>query len=187
MMTTKKSARFTKPGLEVLEGRSLPSFLLSGAVNQLAQPLNNMVTDLSAAKTALTTSQTALFNEQFNQDSVATVAQNFAHASAAYQRMLNDVHSIAAVSTADLAFINMAAQYEFQHGDPMDLLVLQFGPQFGINVTTPLTTPVGQANTTLQSVQSIVNQTYQHVGPSVPVNVTFNLPSIASQTTTPSF
>ncbi len=187
MMTTKKSSRFTKPSLEVLEGRSLPSFLLSGAVNQLAQPLNNMVADLNAAKTALTTAQTAVFNEQFNQDSVATVAQNFAHGVAAYQRMLNDVHSIAATSTADLAFINMAAAYEFQHGDSMDLLVLQFGPQFGLNVTTPLTTPVGQANTTLQSVQSIVNQTYHNVGPSFPVNMEFNLPSIASQTTTPSF
>jgi hypothetical protein len=187
MMTAKKSVHFVKPALEALEGRSLPSFLLSGAVAQLAQPMNNMLTDLNSAKTALTSVQTALFNEQFNQDSVATVAQNFAKGAADYQRMLNDAHSIAATSVADLAFINAAAAYEFQHGDPMDYLVLHYGPLLGINATAPLTTPVGQANTTLQSVQTIANQTYHNVGPSFPVNMEFNLPSIASQTTTPSF
>ena len=66
MVTTKKSVRCTKPALEVLEERSLPSFLLSGALNQLAQPLNNMVADLNAAKTALTTEQTELVILELN-------------------------------------------------------------------------------------------------------------------------
>jgi hypothetical protein len=185
MMTSKKSVRFTKPSLEVLEGRSLPSFLMSGAVNQLAQPMNNMVADLNAARTALTTAQTALLFEQLPVSTPPTiVAQNFAHGAAAYQRMLNDVHLIAATSTADLAFIKAAAVAELMQGDPMDFLVVNLGPAFGIDVTTPLTTPVDQANTTLQSVQSIVNQTYFNVGLT---GQKFNLPSMASQTTAPSF
>ena len=182
MVTTKKSVRCTKPALEVLEERSLPSFLLSGALNQLAQPLNNMVADLNAAKTALTTEQTELVILELNGSAkISPVAQFFAQGAATYQQMLNDVHSIAATSTADLALIKTAAVAELMQGDPMDFLVLNLGPAFGIDVTTPLTTPVDQANTTLHSVQSIVNQTYLVTAE----GKTINLPSIASQTTPP--
>jgi hypothetical protein len=141
-----------------------------------------MVADLNAAKTALTTEQTELVILELNGSAkISPVAQFFAQGAATYQQMLNDVHSIAATSTADLALIKTAAVAELMQGDPMDFLVLNLGPAFGIDVTTPLTTPVDQANTTLQSVQSIVNQTYLVTAE----GKTINLPSIASQTTPP--
>ncbi|HWG43724.1 MAG TPA: hypothetical protein VN688_13130 [Gemmataceae bacterium] len=142
-MNRNLSIHSVKPCLETLEGRCLPSFVLGGAINQLAQPLNAMVADMNSAKADLAV--------QFNvlHGGTATNAQAdeaFGKGSADWQRMLNDQHAITLTSSADVAFINAVALTEFVQGDAIDLIVLRFGGIFGLHPTNALTNPVTQAN-----------------------------------------
>src|SRR5579871_6279597 len=52
-MTRRSKICFVKPILELLEDRSQPSILLTGAVQQLATPLNNIISDMNSASTDL--------------------------------------------------------------------------------------------------------------------------------------
>ncbi len=143
-----------KPCLEQLEQRDQPSLLLSGnAVPQLAQPLNNMVQDMQNARTDLKTEYQTIVS--FGIESVANphftadlpVAETaYGRAVGDWQRIVSDQHAIQAISNADVTFIATVAFSEFSQGDATDLVVLKYGPAFGINATAPLTNPVTQAD-----------------------------------------
>lgn len=153
-----------KPELEQLEDRIQPSFLLSGAVQTLATPLNNMVTDMKNAANDIKTVQFPALTA-FGEESVSspTFTAHLPGEETAYgkaigdwQRILTDQHAIQALSAADVSFLNAVALTEAASGDVTDFIILRFGPIFGINVTAPLTTPVNQAasvvaDTTLQA------------------------------------
>jgi hypothetical protein len=200
------NAHSAKPRLEQLEGRDLPSFLLStfsAEVNhqtnpapfgntplqQLFTPLNNIVADMNATAADLRSVQATLafhISQPIGGNmtgagraAFATIAQNYAQASADYQRILVDQHVIATLSAADQSFIGQAAAAEAGSGDTLDQLILQFGPLFGVNINAQFTTPVNTSNSIVQGLSSIVNQTYTNVGAGGQV---FFLPSIASQT-----
>lgn len=159
-MRRSANASFVKPMLEELEERAQPSFLVgTNVVPQLAQPLNNIVTDMKNASTDLQT--------QFNLiKTVTPPANTFAGAEvtadkavADWQRILTDSAAINAVVNVDLNAIHTIALAEFQNGDSLDLLVLTFGQAIGFNATAPLTNTVTQSNNILNdpTLQSIVN------------------------------
>lgn len=180
-----------KPMLEQLDERVQPSFLLSGnVVQQMAQPLNNMVADMQSAKTDLKVQYQTIVS--FGSES--TSSPNFTHdlpiAETAYgravgdwQRILTDQHAILAVSKADVAFLNAAAFAEFSQGDATDLLVLEFGPSFGLNVTTPLTNPVSQTNSIVNdaTLQSEITTDFY------PISPLYTHATIAQEAQTPTF
>ena len=153
-----------KPELENLEDRIQPSFLLSGAVQTLATPLNNMVTDMKNAAADIKNVQFPALT-QFGEENASSPTFTthlpieetaYGKAVADWQRILTDQHAIQALSTADINFINAVAFQEFSNGDALDLIVLRFGPIIGLNATSSLTTPVSQAasviaDTTLQT------------------------------------
>jgi hypothetical protein len=184
-MNRNSSILNAKPCLESLEERCMPSFLLGGAVGQLAQPLTAMVADMNAAKTdlatqfhTLTTIGTGGGTTAQGQAEVA-----FGKGSADWQRMLNDQHAITATSKADVAFINAVALSEFAQGDAIDLIVLRFGGIFGIHPTNQFTDPVTQANNIINdtTVQNEVNTDFFFTSPLFTHN-TFN-----QEITTPTF
>lgn len=156
-MSRKSNLQFVKPMLEQLEDRVQPSFLLSGVVQQqLAVPLNNMVADMKTAQGHLQFDFNQVINNA-NNNNLAGAIKSFGIAVGDYQQMLTDLHSINATSAADMAFIKAAAFAEFQSGDATDLVVLIYGPNFGIDPTKSLTDPVQQANNIIQS-QSVQNE-----------------------------
>jgi hypothetical protein len=134
-----------KPVLEQLEGRDMPSFLLGGAVPQLAAPLATINQDLTNSAAALHTDVAAVFSAGTKQGAEIALG----NATADWQRMVTDQHAIQATANANLAFINAAAMAEFQNGDSLDLIVLYFGPAFGIHATSPLTDQMGKADATI--------------------------------------
>jgi hypothetical protein len=156
-----------KPCLEPLEERALPSVLLSGAVDQLAIPLNNLLADMNAAQQDLSLQLEKMKNpgpikttySGVNYFAVADVdhyANAYGAATAAWQRMVNHQQAIDAMVKADMAFITAVAHAEFQNGDPIDLAILLFGKQLGLDPTAKLTNIQTQAekminNPTVQS------------------------------------
>jgi hypothetical protein len=185
-MNRQQNRRYIQPSLEILEDRDMPSILLSGASDLLGQPMRNMINDLNISLGQLRNAQAALVAEQGHPTPANLVAQNFATAAAFYQRMLNDQRAIAMTSALDLTFVTTVALIEFQNGDPVDLFIVNFGPLFGFFQVSQLSGPVSTADSIihLPSVQDMVNQSYTNLGPA---GATFNLPSIASQVTTPQF
>ena len=183
-MSRTKSVSFIKPMLEQLEERAQPSFLFgSNAIQQLAQPLNNMVTDMTNAQNDLGAQFAKL-----QANSAAAGTNTFAGAEKVaeimvsdWQRILSEAAAINATVNADVAFINTVAFSEFTNGDSLDLIILRFGPAIGFNPLTPLTNTVTQANNILNNPnsQSIVNLNLQtvnnHIDSTTPISqVTFN-------------
>lgn len=159
-MSRASTARFVKPTLEQLEERSQPSVLLFGnGVQQLAQPLNNMVSDMKSASTDLQSQFNLIKNVQAPANTFPGAEVTANKAVADWQRILNDSAAIKATVNADLLFIRAVAFSEFQAGDPTDLIILTFGPLLGFNPTKALTDTVTQANNILNdpTLQSIVN------------------------------
>jgi hypothetical protein len=93
-----------------------------------------------------------------------------------WQRILSDQAAIIATSNAEVNFIHSAAIAEFQEGDLSDAVILFVGPLLGINPTSALITPVGQAISIVNdpTLQSIVNQNLHtvntHVDSTVPIS-----------------
>jgi hypothetical protein len=182
-------ARSVKPNLERLEGRDLPSFLFGGAINTLAAPLNRKLADMQTEKNDLTTVQARLVTDVNaitgqhtgqHRPEYSRIAQDYGRACADFRQMVVDQRAIKDESTQDVAFVNAAAMAEAFEGDATDFILLNFGSLFGFgSFTNALTSPVSTADSTVQSVNTIVNRTYTNVGGKG--GQTFNLPSIASQ------
>jgi hypothetical protein len=163
-----------KPMLETLEDRVQPSFL-PFLTQTLATPLNNIVNDMNAAKTTLTATQAKIqpdITAATTVTAVNTLINDFSVATAAFQRILNDQHAVDALSKADVNFMNLAT---LTSQDPNDFFTFLFF--FQRQLTDPMTTADGIAS----SVSGIANTTYTANA----IGVT--APSIASQTTTPTF
>lgn len=159
-MSRNEKVAFAKPRLEQLEDRAAPALLLFGnAVQQLAQPLNNMVSDMQSASTDLQAQFNLIKNVQAPANTFAGAEVTADKAVADWQRILTDSSAIKAVVNADLTFIRAAAFAEFQAGDPVDLIVLTFGQILGLNPTKQLTDLSDQANKILNdpTLQNIVN------------------------------
>ncbi len=180
-MNRNKNIRYVKPSLEQLEGRDMPSFLLSGAVAQLAAPFNAVNTDLTNSSNALKTDYSAIISASSPGAEEVAIGK----ATADWARMQNDQHIISAASSAAIGFINAVALTEFQNGDPLDLIVLDIGPLIGLHVTSALTNPVNQANATVNdpTIQSDVNTNLATVAPFVPLSSL----TIAQEAPPPSF
>ena len=184
-MSRNSNVRFFKPMLEKLEDRALPSFLLSGnAVSQLATPLNNMVNDMKSASTDLQAQFTLIKNNTApaNTFAGAEVVANMAISD--WQRILNDSAAIKALSGAYQNAISTIVFAEFQGGDSLDLIILNFGSFFGLHPLKPLTDPVTQANNILTdpTLQNIVNTNLHNLNSHVDSTT-----PIAQETVTPSF
>lgn len=137
----------------------MPSFLLGGAVPQLAAPLTAMNNDLADAAKDLKFQFAVLTVPGQN---IQPAEAAFGKATADWQRMLTDQHAITAISGADQAFINAAALAEFQNGDPLDVAILIIGPQFGLHPLTQFQDAVKQADAAVndKSIQSIITTTF---------------------------
>lgn len=149
-----------KPMLEKLEDRALPSFLLSGnVVSQLATPLNNMVADMKSASTDLQAQFALIQNKTAPANTFAGAELVADKAVADWQRIVTDSSAITALSKNYQAVISSIALAEFQAGDSLDLIILNFGSVFGLHPLDPLTTPVAQANKIVNdpTLQGIVN------------------------------
>ncbi len=181
-MIRNSRVRTVKPALERLEMRDLPSFLLTGALNNVIQPLQNINKDLNDAASAVKNAFSALTADKSNGATSAQVALDFSAGVSSYQRVLNDQHAIAAEAAGITMFVNAVAATEFLSGDTLDLIVLDFGPIFNIRPLQPLQDLVTSANSTVNSLQSAVTTSWTGLG--VPP---INLPSIASQVVTPEF
>lgn len=147
-MSRNSNVRFVKPRLEELEERAQPSFLLgTNAVQQLAEPLNNMVTDMNNAATDLKAQFAAIQanNAASGTNTYAGAEKVETMAVGDWQRILNDSAAIKATVNADMNFIQTAAFAEFQAGDSLDLAVLLFGHFVGLEPTKPLSDAVTQA------------------------------------------
>jgi hypothetical protein len=167
-MNRNSNVRFVKPKLEELEDRVQPSFLLQGTVQaQLLPPLQSVFTDMQSAKNDLQTQ----FNLLHTTGALTTDAQaeaSFARGAADFQRMLNDQHAITLTVNADTAFIRAAAFAEFAEGDPIDAIIVVFGPAIGFNPTSALTNVQTQANTLINGndVQTWINTDFFPTTPS---------------------
>lgn len=181
-MTRNSGIRTVRPTLECLETRDLPSFLLTGALNNVVQPLQNINKDLNDAANAVKNAFTALTADKSNGTTSAQVALDFSAGVSSYQRVLNDQHSIIAESAGITAFVNTVAVTEFLSGDALDLIILDFGAIFNIRPLQPLQDLVSSANSAVNSLQSDVTASWSGLG-----SAGINLPSIASQVTTPEF
>jgi hypothetical protein len=182
-MIRNSNVRFVKPMLEQLEDRIQPSFLLGGAVQQLATPLNNMVTDMNNASTDLQAQFTLIKNNTAPANTYSGAEVVETKAVADWQRILNDSAAINATVPVLQTFIQTAAFSEFQAGDKTDVLVLFFGSFLGINPLQPLTATVTQANNILNNstLQSIVNTNLNsldiHVDSTTPISQVTVAPS----------
>lgn len=183
-MSRSTNVRWGKPCLEVLEGRSLPSVLLSGVVGQMAQPLSNMVSDMQSAATDLKTQVTPILNNTAPANTYAGAEIAEGKAIADWQRILVDQHAIQAVSSADVNALNAIAFAEFQAGDATDLLLLDFGHFFNFDATKALTDPVSKANNVVNdtTLQSLVNTNFHTINLHIDSTNT-----IAQETTVPTF
>ncbi len=187
-MNRRTEVHSIRPTLEALEGRDLPSFLLSGTVTAaLVQPLNAMVQDLQSAKGDLLNQVNTTLLPNNTTFPPGNAGQTFARAVGDFQRMLNDQHAIIATSNADLQFIKLAASAELANGDPIDFLVLNFGQLLGLNVQSQFTTPVTTANNAVNdtTVQSDVAISWSYT---VPISgQSFTLGPINQQINNPTF
>lgn len=184
-MSRNSNVRFVKPILEKLEDRALPSFLLSGnAISQLATPLNNMVTDMKSASTDLQAQFTLISNKTAPANTFAGAEVVADKAVADWQRILNDSAAIKALSSDYQNAISTIVFAEFQSGDSLDLIILNFGSFFGLHPLKPLTDPVTQANNivTDSTLQSIVSTNLHTLN-----NFVDSTTPIAQETVTPSF
>jgi hypothetical protein len=147
-MQHQRSSRPTfKPHLEALEDRFQPSFLLSGnTVQQLAQPLNAIVTDMKTTANDLTAAVNGA-----KQSNGGQLTKLLSVAVSDLQRLLTEQHAIHAASSADQTFINSVAFAEFQAGDSTDLIVLYFGKVLNLDPVKSFTDPVDQADGIMQS------------------------------------
>jgi len=187
-MSRRLESRYARPALEVLEARDLPSFLFPGtATASLSQPLNNLNQDLQNHKTDLLSIVNTTLQPNNTTFPPGNAGASFAKAVGDYQAMLNDQHAIDALSKADLAFLHAAASAELASGDPIDFIVLNFGPLIGLNVQSQFTTPATNADNAVNdpTVKSDVAISWTYTTPID--NTSFTLGSIAAQTTTPSF
>lgn len=187
-MIRRSESRFARPVLEVLEARDLPSFLFPGtAVSTLVQPLNAIGQDLQNHKADLLNVVNTTLQPNNTTFPPGNAGASFAKAVGDYQAMVNDQHAIDSLSKADLAFIKAAASTELSSGDPIDFLVLNFGPLLGINIQAQFTNPATTADNAVNdpTVQSDVAISWVYTTPID--NVSFTLGSIQSQTTTPPF
>lgn len=176
-MSRSSNARFVKPRLEKLEDRALPSFLLSGnVVSQLATPLNNMVADMKSASTDLQAQFALIKNNTAPTNTFAGAETVADKAVADWQRILNDSSAITALSKNYQTVLGAIVLAEFQAGDALDLIILNFGSAFGLHPLDPLTTPVTQANGIVNdpTLQSIVNTNLHtlntHVDSTTPIS-----------------
>ena len=187
-MSRPLQSRFTRPSLEVLEARDLPSFLFPGtATASLSQPLNALGQDLQNHKADLLSVVTTTLQPNNTTFPPGNAGATFAKAAGDYQAMLNDQHAIDALSKADLAFIRAAASAELAAGDPLDFIVLSFGPLIGINVQSQFTTPATNADNAVNdpTIQTDVGISWTYLTPVT--GTSFTLGTIASQVTAPSF
>src|SRR5690348_13409587 len=145
-MSRNSNASFVKPKLEQLEDRVQPSFLLSGAVQQLTPPPNNILTDMKNASTDLQAQFTLIKNNTAPTNTFAGAEVTADMAVADWQRILNDSAAIKATVNAELAFIRAVAFAEFSEGDSTDAILVLFGPVIGFDPTKTLTNDVTQAN-----------------------------------------
>jgi hypothetical protein len=191
-MSQPKRTRFVKPCLEMLERRDQPSLLLSnpGAIAQFVQPITNVANDFNGAKNDLAAQVASLPANGATIVNPGQVAQTFAKAATDFQRMLNDQHGLDLVAKVDVAFFGAVALQEAQRGDPIDLIVLDFGQLFGLNITAQFTNPASSADNTVNSttVQNEVTADHTYVIFAPPTSfVAFPLGTIKASTTTPPF
>jgi len=154
-----------------LEERSQPSFLLAGTVNSfLVPPLSAMVADQQQATADLQFQFTTLQNFFVSPANTVPGANTVVSRMVGdWQRVLTDRAAVTAVAAADTLFIQAAARATASEGDPIDMLVLQFGPAFGFNPLAPLASLSNQANAAVSNPQSqfIVNSNLQAFNPFV--------------------
>jgi hypothetical protein len=146
-MSRNSNVGFVKPTLEELEDRIQPSFLLSSTpIPVMVTLMNNIIGDMKV-QIADVKAQHDVIVAPFN--SLGTLgAQEAALAKGAadWQRILVDQETIRASVSVDLSFINAAASAELSMGDPIDEIVLMFGPLLNLNPTSALSATVTQAN-----------------------------------------
>lgn len=191
-MSQPQRSRFVKPCLEMLENRDLPSLLLSnpGAIAQFVTPLNNVANDFNGAKNDLAAQVASLPANGSTIANPAQIGQTFAKATADFQRMLNDQHGLDLVAKVDVAFFGAVALQEAQQGDPIDLIVLDFGKFFGLNITSQFTNPASSADNAVNSatVQNEVTAGHNYLIFAPPTSfVPFDLGTIQASTTLPPF
>jgi hypothetical protein len=143
-------ARPFRPCLEQLEDRAMPSFLLGGAVTQLAAPLQAMVKDMQTAQAHLKSDLISGANAVSN-NNLQGARHFFAVAVGDFQQLLTNQHAIKAASSVDQNFVRAAAMAEFQSGDSLDLVILTFGKMIGLDPMKALTDPAAQADNIVQS------------------------------------
>lgn len=189
-MSCTSNVHFAKPMLEKLEDRALLSFLLSGnAVSQLATPLNNMVSDMKSAASDLKTQ----FNIIQTQTPPGTgplgltfngAEQVTGKMIADWQRILSDQAAVKTLSSNYQTAIGIIALAEFQEGDALDLIILDFGSLIGVHPLASLTSIVNQADSiaTDSTLLNIVGQNLHTVNS----YVDSTLP-ISQEVVTPSF
>lgn len=166
-MIRSSKVRSVKPILERLEDRIQPSFLLAGAVQQLAKPLNNTLSDMQSASTDLQAQFTLIKNQTAPANGYAGAQMTQNKAVADWQRILNDSAAIKATVNTEAAFIHAAAFAELAEGDNTDAILLVFGPLFGFNPINALTDIVPQADkiVTDPTLQKIVNTNLNSLSP----------------------
>jgi len=146
-MIRNRTARFVKPMLEDLEVRDNPSFVFSGAISGLEQPIAKIVADMTAAGNDLVTQFKAITNgPTLNNTQLAQREGFYGKAVADYQRIFNDHNTVTAMVNADTTFIKAAAMAELTEGDPIDFILLNFGSLFGIRPLDPLTNDMTQSD-----------------------------------------
>lgn len=148
------------PQLEPLEDRNYPSFLLAGTVQQfLVPPVSAAVVDMQQASGDLQLQFNLLASFSPPNNTPQGAVTTFGRMVGDWQRVLSDRAAVQAVVATDTLFIQAAAQATANEGDPIDRLVLQFGPLFGINPLAPLNNLAAQANAIASNPQSqfIVN------------------------------
>lgn len=188
-MNRRSESRFSRPTLELLEARDLPSFLFPGtAVSNLVQPLNAINQDLQNHKADLLNVVNTTLLPNNTPFPPGNAGQSFAKAVQDFQSMLNDQHTIDALVKMDLAFIKAAASSELSSGDPIDFIVLNFGSLFGINVTSQFTNVATAADNAVNdpTVQNDVATSWTYTLP-LPNVGSFTLGAIKDQTITPQF
>jgi len=147
------NVRSNRPALEELEDRAMPSVLLSGVFNPLLTNLQNLNSDLSAAKSDLALQVTTIKSlappTTFSITNEMTSTSAYAKATADLQRILTDQQAIKVNAGLYSTLVTATATAELGEGDFFDFFILNFGAFFGLgglNPTSQFQTQVTNAN-----------------------------------------
>jgi hypothetical protein len=132
--------------LEELEDRIQPSFLLSSTpIPVMVTLMNNIISDMNVQIADVKAQHDAIIAPgNISKFDVQEAA--LAKGAADWQRVQVDQETIRASVNVDLSFINAAASAELSMGDPIDEIILMFGPLLNLNPTGALSATVTQAN-----------------------------------------